>query len=135
MPLSVFEGGGAGQLGEYLAEMVFGAKAHQSTDGFDGIIAVFQMLDGNIDTDGMKEADGSLSKLLLEQVIEGGFADVTFLGNIRHRKIAIPILCDVFNRRLECGSDYRITWLQFGDNGLQKFIEERIRLEDFRSSP
>ena len=83
-----------------LAEMIFGMEARQLTDSLDRAAAIFQMLNGNVDTNGIQKGDGGLSQLPTEKMVNGGFADAARTGKVSHRKICVKMAGDICDRRL-----------------------------------
>ena len=80
--------------------MVFGVKAHRLADGGNGVIAVFQLLNGDVDLDRVQKTDRCFAKLLAKQMIELGLTDAAALGNVANRLDPIPVVGDEFDRGL-----------------------------------
>ena len=103
--------------------MIFRIEAYQSADGGDRIVAVFQMLDSNIYTNGVQKAYGGLPKLALEHMIKCGFTDTAFLGKLGYEKLFVPVVGYVFDSRAQGLVEHYIAWLSLDDNGLQKLVK------------
>ena len=81
--------------------MVFGVKSYHTAYGCNRIIAVFQMLYRNVYLYGVLEAYWRLSKLVLEQMVKGRFANTAFFRKLTNAKALVPIFRDIFNCLLQ----------------------------------
>ena len=76
-------------------------EADKSADGGNGKRGVFEVLDGNVDSNGIEKAHWRLSELLLEQVVECGLTYEADLGKLCHRKLLGIMACDIFDGALQ----------------------------------
>ena len=130
---SVFQGRNAGDASKDLAEMVFRMEAYQLADGGHRKITVFQILNGFVDPDGIKEGHRRLAPLFFEQMVDGGFADTTGLCQFAHGKVLIPMIHNKRNGVLQGLVQRNVRLLHQGQNLLEELVKEGIGLQFRRS--
>ena len=106
--------------------MVFRVEADKSADGGDGKGTVFEVLDGNVDANGIEKAHGGLSKLALEEMIERRFADTAFFCKVGHRKVGVPVSRYVFDGGLKCFVENHVRLYHLGQYALEHLVEQRV---------
>ena len=67
---SVFQRRCASLVGKDFTKMIFRIEAGKAADGGYGMLAVLKVLDSHVYPDGIDEADGCLSKLLFEKMVQ-----------------------------------------------------------------
>ena len=123
---SVFKRCRSHKVGKDPSEMVFGMKTHKSADGGNRIACVFEIVDRNIDLDGVEKTDRRLSKLPLKEMVERRFAHAAVLRELCHRKILVPMIGEILDCRLKRLVKGNFGGCHFGKDLLQKSVKEGI---------
>ena len=106
--------------------MVFGAKADEAADLGNRMGGVFQMLDRNVDADGIQKSHGRFAKLSLKQMVKRRFARTARPRNIPDRKLAVEMSGDVFHGKSKRLIKGEISLFHARQKNLQKAVGERV---------